>query len=348
MPPGGRVCILHVGGTIGMVHSAMGLQPAPGFLGSHLASAPELAHPDVPPFELVVLEPLLDSADMVPQDWVRIAQAIVDRYDRYAGFVVLHGTDTMAFTASALSFLLPGLSKPVIVTGSQLPLGAVRSDGMQHVVTATILAGGGYRIPEVGLFFDARLMRGNRTQKVGASDFVGFRSANLPPLADAGVQIRINRHLIRPAGTGPPSDVGWTRTPSVVAVRITPGLSPRVLRQVMAAPADAVVLETYGAGNFPTRDPELLTVVRDAVDRGAVVVNCTQCQQGWVVQDLYSTGASLAAAGAIGAEDMTLEAALTKLYCLLGRGLTAAEVAERFAIDLAGELTPWGARQVTV
>lgn len=335
-----RVCVLHVGGTIGMVRSEAGTyEPRPGFLSEFLAQMPELTGAEVPKYDLVQLEPLIDSADTRPRDWVRIAQTIRDRYERYRGFVVVHGTDTMAYTASALSFLLPGLSRPVVLTGSQLSLSHARSDGREHVVTSLMLAGR-TDLPEVSLYFGARLLRGNRAQKVHNQDFIAFDSGNLPPLANVGVRIEVNRHLVRPAGEGL-LPMKLEREPAVAAIRLFPGLDGALLAKLLEPPVEAVVLETYGAGNAPSRDDAFLRAIEEAVgERDVIVVSCSQCHGGAVRQDLYSTGARLARAGVLSGRDMTVEAALTKLYCLLGSGRPVARVREEIGRDLAGELTP--------
>ena len=333
-----RVCVLNTGGTIGMVRTSAGYSPREGFLERYMESMSELAHPDVPGYEVVNLPPLLDSADMRPEDWVRIAEAIGARYDDYDGFVVVHGTDTMAYTASALSFLLDGLGRPVVLTGSQLPLSHVRTDGREHLITSLILAADP-RIHEVCIYFGARLLRGNRAQKVHASDFAAFQSGNLPPLARVGAEIEVATHLLLPPGRGLRDTLGLLRSPDVAAVRLYPGISAALLERVLAPPTEAVVLETYGAGNFPSRDPELLAVVREATRRGVIVVNCSQAHGGRVRQDLYSTGSALAEAGAVSGHDMTAEAALTKLYVLLGRGVPPDRVRTLVGRSLAGELT---------
>jgi L-asparaginase len=337
--PRPKVCVLHVGGTIGMVRSAAGTyEPRPGFLADFLARMPELEGPEVPAHDVVQLEPLIDSADTRPRDWVRIARAIVARHAEYTGFVVVHGTDTMAYTASALSFLLPGLAQPVVMTGSQLSLAHSRSDGREHVVTSLILAGF-HEIPEVSLYFGSRLLRGNRAQKVHNQDFVAFDSGNLPPLASVGARIQVNRHLVRAKGAGLASDVRLVREPAVAAIRLFPGLDARLLAKLLEPPIEAVVLETYGAGNAPSRDAEFLDAIEAAVsERDVVVVSCSQCHGGAVRPDVYSTGARLARAGVISGHDMTPEAALTKLYCLLGAGRTPAQVRDAVGTDLAGEL----------
>jgi len=322
-----------------MVKTAGGYEPQPGFLQRHIAEMPELRRPEMPAHEVVSLEPLLDSADMAPDDWVRIARAIVERHDDYAGFVVVHGTDTMAYTASALSFLLPNLSKPVILTGSQLSLEHVRSDGREHIITAILLAGT-LPVPEVCLYFASRLLRGNRAQKIHNHDFVAFDSGNLAPLATVGVSITVNHHLLRPPGSGRLSAAALTCRPEVASLRLFPGIGARMMGHMLAPPMQGVVLETYGVGNAPSRDPALLAAITAATQapREVVVVNCSQCHGGSVRQTLYSTGAALARCGVIPGFDMTPEAALTKLYCLLAEGLAPAEVRARMQQDLAGEL----------
>ncbi|MCB9675943.1 MAG: type I asparaginase [Alphaproteobacteria bacterium] len=331
-----KVCILHVGGTIGMALSEYGWVPAKGFVERYLKSIE--SRPALPDWDLHRLEPLLDSANMRPSDWVRIAGEIVARYDDYDGFVVLHGTDTMVYTASALSYLLHGLAKPVVMTGAQLSLQDVRSDGREHLVTALILAT--LEIPEVTLYFGAQLFRGNRAQKIHNHDFVAFASGNLRPLAKVGVRIDVRFDLVRPAGSGVPRAVELEREPEVIALRVFPGISETLLRRVLADPVDGVVLETYGTGTFPSAQAGLLDAIGEAIDRGAVVVNCSQCHSGRVHQDLYGTGRALSDIGVVSGHDMTPEAALTKLYCLLGAGRPVEEVRRRMVHDLAGEISP--------
>ncbi len=323
-----------------MVKTAGGYEPQPGFLQQHMAEMPELQRSEMPAYEVVSLEPLLDSADMAPGDWVRIAREIAERHDDYAGFVVVHGTDTMAYTASALSFLLPNLSKPVILTGSQLSLGHVRSDGREHIITAILLAGT-LPVPEVCLYFASRLLRGNRAQKIHNHDFIAFDSGNLAPLATVGVSITVNTHLVRPPGSGRLKAAALTCSPEVASLRLFPGLGARMMGHMLAPPMQGVVLETYGVGNAPSRDPALLAAITAATQgpREVVVVNCSQCHGGSVRQTLYSTGAALARCGVIPGFDMTPEAALTKLYCLLAEGREPAEVRARMQQDLAGELS---------
>ena len=318
-----------------MALSEYGWVPATGFVERYLQSID--ARPALPEWELHRLEPLLDSANMLPTDWVRIAAEIMARYDDFDGFVVLHGTDTMVYTASALSFLLHGIAKPVVMTGAQLSLQDVRSDGREQIVTALLLAT--YNIPEVSLYFGQQLFRGNRAQKVHNHDFVAFASGNLRPLARVGVRIDVRWDLVRPKGAGIPRHVEFAREPEVMALRIYPGISEGIVRRMVTEPVDGIVLETYGTGTFPSRNSGLLDVLRDAIDAGTVVVNCSQCHSGRVHQDLYGTGRSLADIGVVSGHDMTPEAALTKLYCLLGAGRTVEQTRARMQQDLAGEIT---------
>jgi len=332
-----RVLVLHVGGTIGMVHGHEGFGPSAGFLEAYLDSMPELARADMPAHTLAVLEPLLDSADMTPDDWVRIARLITSRYAEFDGFVVVHGTDTLAYTASALSFLLPGLGKPVVLTGSQLSLTDPRSDGREHLVTSILLAGT-TRIAEVCIYFAQRLLRGNRAQKVHNDRFAAFDSGNFPALAHAGTVIDVRQALVMEPGRGL-AQVELPRRPEVAALRIFPGIQARIIDKVVEAPLEGLVLETYGAGNAPARDTALLDALERATQRGVVIVNCSQCHGGRVRQGLYQTSSALARVGVVSGHDMTPEAALTKLYCLLASGLDAATVRVQMEQDLAGELT---------
>ncbi len=336
MAPRPRVLLLHTGGTLGMRRGADGsYAPAAGALAGELASLPELQRAAVPEVELLEFDPLLDSSDMHPEDWQRVADALAARLGSVAGAVVLHGTDTMAYTASALSFLLEGLDRPVILTGSQIPLAEVRSDARENLITALLLACEP-RLREVSVYMNGRLLRGNRCTKVSSSGFAAFDSPNLPALAEVGVEVAWRDALLRPAGAGPLRAVRLRHVP-VVALRLFPGITGATLRQVLRDPVRGLVLETYGSGNAPSRDPDLLAALAEASARGVVIVNVTQCLRGHVRMDTYAAGRGLQAAGVVSGGDMTAEAALTKLSVLLSQDLPPTVVAQRMAADLAGE-----------
>jgi L-asparaginase len=333
-----RILVAYTGGTIGMDRTATGYAPQPGHLRDQLAELPELRRPGMPEIELDAFDPLLDSSNMRPADWVRIAERLAARYDEFDGFVVLHGTDTMAYTSSALAFLLHPLGKPVVVTGSQLPLGEARTDARGNLLTALLVAAEP-AIPEVTLLFGSKLLRGCRAVKVSADGFDAFDSPNLEPLGTAGVEIQVRTDLARPADLGRP-EVPSGLEAAVGALRLFPGISADAVGRVLAAPLQGLVLEAYGAGNGPDRDERLLAEVREATSRGVVVVVVTQCLSGRVDLEAYATGSALARAGAVGGGDMTVEAALTKLFYLLGAGREPDEVRELAGRDLRGELTP--------
>jgi len=332
-----RIHILNTGGTIGMRRNENGYVPEPGFLGRQMAEMPELRHPTMPEFDIHELDELLDSANMMPADWTRIARNVAERYDDYDGFVVIHGTDTMAYTASALSFLLEGLAKPVILTGSQIPLCEVRSDARTNLITSLLIASR-FRIPEVGLFFGDRLFRGNRSVKVSADGFDAFDSPNYPPLGTVGVDIDVNWNRVRMT-QGTSLTLHEIGSPYVGALRLFPGISAELVRNALQPPLQGLVLEAYGVGNAPERNAEFVRALEEAALRGVVIVNCTQCLSGTVDLGGYATGSALARVGVISGFDMTAEAALTKLAFLFSLGLEPSEVKVRMQENLRGELT---------
>ncbi len=334
-----RVLVLHTGGTLGMRSSADGWVPAPGFLERQLAEHSVFRGEGMPEIAVRELEPLLDSAEMAPADWVRIGREIRDAYADFDGFVVVHGTDTMAYTASALAFLLGGLAKTVVLTGSQVPLCQPRTDALENLVTSLILAAD-YSIPEVGLYFGSRLLRGCRAVKVNCSGFDAFASPNLPALAESGTQIVVNHELVhRPASATAGLTLQERLDPHVGVLWLFPGITGAIVRNFLAPPLKGVVLQTFGVGNGPVNDPDFVAALSEAHQRGVVLVDCTQCLTGSVAIDAYATGAGMARAGAVSGGDMTTEAALTKLMVLFGRGCTPAEVRELVQRDLRGELS---------
>lgn len=336
-----RVFVLYTGGTIGMGATDAGYAPEPGDLARRVRALPELEAPGMPEIELEECDPLLDSADMQPSDWLRMAERIEANYDRFDGFVILHGTDTMAYTASALPFMLQGLAKPVILTGAQIPIGRVRSDARDNLVTSLTIAARG-DVPEVTVYFAEKLMRGCRTVKVNADGLDAFASPNYPPLGEAGIEIRIRHELVRRPGRHLETlHVHPLDGPVVAALRLFPGISARMLDNFLRPPLQGVVLETYGVGNGPARDKEFLAVLRRATSgpEPIVIVATSQCVRGTVDHAGYATGAALRDAGVRSGRDMTSEAALAKLYYLIRSGHDAAEVAALVERDLVGELT---------
>ncbi|KAK9900532.1 asparaginase-domain-containing protein [Cystobasidium minutum MCA 4210] len=281
-------------------------------------------------------ETLVDSSDIGFNDWIRMASDIEANYEHYDAFILLHGTDTMAYTASALSFLLENLGKPVILTGAQIPLSEVRNDAVDNLLGALALAGN-FCIPEVTLFFHHTLFRGCRSTKSSSFDFEAFSSPNMLPLAKVGISIDIDwRSVLRPTVLKP-FRVHKRLCQDVATLRLFPGITTASVKAFLASPLKGVVLSTYGAGNCPQR-PDLLQAFKDATDRGVVIVNITQCQKG-TVEALYENGRKLAAVGVVGGSDMTVEGALAKLAYLLAKDLTAEEVRRLMTDSIRGELT---------
>lgn len=331
------IYVAYTGGTIGMQRSDQGFIPVSGHLQQQLANMPEFHRAEMPDFTIHEYEPLIDSSDMTPLDWQSIAEDIRKNYDQYDGFVILHGTDTMAFTASALSFMLENLAKPVIVTGSQIPLEQLRSDGQQNLLNALFVAAN-YPINEVALFFNNTLYRGNRTTKAHADGFNAFASPNLAPLLEAGIHIR--RLNTPPAPTGDGELIVHPITPQPIGVvTIYPGISSDVVSNFLLQPVKALILRSYGVGNAP-QNPAFLKELKEASARGIVVVNLTQCMSGKVNMGGYATGNALALAGVISGYDLTVEATLTKLHFLLSQNLSSDEVRRLMQLNLRGELTP--------
>ncbi|MAA80258.1 MAG: L-asparaginase 1, partial [Deltaproteobacteria bacterium] len=318
-----RVLIIYTGGTIGMQQGENGYTPVAGWMEEQLRSRYAFQDPYAPPrttppsksgvrisYDIVEYDPLLDSANMETRHWVQIAQDIKKYYHEYDGFLVLHGTDTMVYTASALSFMLVNLRKTVVLTGSQIPLSELRNDAVNNLFGALTMAGL-YEIPEVCLYFDNKLYRGNRCQKMDSSGLGAFSSSNLAPLAKVGVEIEVAWHLILQAPVRP-LRLRLIKEQNVGAFRIFPGMSASLLRQFLQPPIRGVVLETYGAGNIPATRADVLASLQEAINRGVVIINCTQCAKG-SVRSAYESGSVLAKIGVISGADLTIEAALTKL-----------------------------------
>ena len=338
-----KIMIIYTGGTIGMIENPVthSLQP---FDFTHLIdNVPKIKKLD---YEInnIQFHPPIDSANMDPERWVEIARSIADNYADYDGFVVLHGTDTMAYTASALSFMLENLHNPVIITGSQLPIGEVRTDGEENLITALQIAAatdidGEPMVQEVAILFEDYLWRGNRSTKISADYFNAFKSNNYPYLAKIGLDIQFHKERLLRNHAHRPLKVQYNLDRNVMFLTIFPGITETTLRHLLATPGiKGIVMKSFGAGNAPT-DRWFVDAIHDAVKRGIVIVNVTQCVNGGVNSERYMTGNAMSAAGVISGNDITSEAALTKLMYLFGMGLTADEVKKYLNFSLCDEVS---------
>ena len=320
-----------------MSRGSSGLQPEKGYLARQMERMYELSNEVMPTYTIIDYEPLLDSSNMTPNDWFSIAETIKSNYEDYDGFVVLHGTDTMAYTSSALPFMLPGLSKSVVITGAQIPLGQVRNDARENLKTAMLIAAN-YRIPEVSLFFGEVLLRGCRASKVSANKLDAFASPNFLPLGTAETEIKIFQDRVLKPDVRP-FDTHRFGDAEVATFRLFPGMSIDILSNLLRRPLQGLVIESFGVGNGPSNNKAFLKVVEDAVDAGTVIVNCTQCRHGAVIQTNYATGTALSDAGVVSGHDMTIEAALAKLLYLFSLELSQDEIRKKVGESLVGELT---------
>ena len=332
-----KVLIIHTGGTIGMKKTDKGYTPQEGYLKEALATIPDLNRPDFPDWDFYEMSPLLDSSNVSVEEWNEIGRIIYEKYDGYSGFVILHGTDTMSYTASALSFMLEGLDKPVILTGSQIPLSELRSDGRDNLITSVIIASEGVA-REVCLYFSARLLRGNRSMKMSADGLVAFDSPSYPHLADVGISVKYNYSAILTPRAGGLRYHPFSKVP-IGVLKVFPGIQFGLFEDIMTEKLSGIVLETFGAGNIPTGNGELLPIIKKAFYAGAVIAVCSQCPSGTVTLGAYETSSELKRAGAVSGKDMTTEAAVAKLYHLFSLGISEQDIKRRMEENVAGELT---------
>lgn len=336
--------LIYTGGTIGMKEDINDQTLKPFDFSQIIEEVPEIRKFAFK-IDSYTFDPLIDSSDVEPSLWQSLASLISDRYEDYDGFIILHGTDTMSYSASALSFMLDGLTKPVIFTGSQLPIGVPRTDGKENLILAVEIASakdidGHAKVPEVCVCFGSMLMRGNRTSKVNADVFRAFRSPNFPALAEAGIDIRYAEELIRkPLDWYQSLKINSKLDTRVGILKIHPGITPEAVRYFLYSPETrAVIIETYGSGNAPSGQ-WFVDIVREAVKNGKIIVNVTQCLTGTVNMNIYATGKSLEKAGVVNGYDSTTESALAKLFFLMGKSTDNEWVRQMMARNLKGEIS---------
>lgn len=338
-----HVLLIYTGGTIGMVENPRtgSLEP---FDFSHLTNhLPELQRFRFQ-VDHIVFNPVIDSSEVTPEHWKKIVKTIEANYDKYDGFVILHGTDTMAYTASALSFMIENLHKPIVLTGSQLPIGKLRTDAKENLITALEIAAdkdaiGNPIVPEVAIFFQNDLLRGNRATKINADNFNAFKSYNYPNLAKSGIQIRYDRKVIHQPNYEKKTIFHYYLDTRIATLKLFPGINETTVGAILGLKnIRGIILETYGSGNAPL-SPWFLDLIRSAVKRGVIIINITQCKIGMVDMQRYETGQELLKAGVISGFDATFESAMAKLMFLIGHKYEKEEIKVRMRVPLVGEIT---------
>jgi L-asparaginase len=334
------VLLIYTGGTIGMIQDAATHELRPFDFQSLTGQVPELNRFDIE-LSTIASEHPIDSSNMQPEVWVDLAKTIQKNYSKHDGFVILHGSDTMSFTASALSFMLENLGKPVVLTGSQLPIGIIRTDGKENLITAIEIAAakknGKPIVSEVCIYFEYKLYRGNRTFKHNSSHFDAFKSPNYPSLAEAGVNIQYNDSaLLKPSGKK--LEVHTRLSNEILVLKLFPGLNKHIIESILQTKnIKAIILETFGAGNCSTQK-WFTEALKKAINKGIIILNITQCREGRVIQGMYATSSHLKKMGVIGGSDLTFESAVTKLMFLFGQKFSNEKIKKLLQKNLRGEL----------
>lgn len=339
------ILLIYTGGTIGMRENPIDGALIPFNFDSLIEEVPELKKFGIN-IDSYTFDPLIDSSDVQPKLWQDIAEIIYNNYNKYDGFVILHGTDTMAYSASVLSFMLDNLNKPIVFTGSQLPVGRPRTDGKENLIAAVEIAAakrpdGSAFVPEVCICFDSQLFRGNRSTKVNATGFDAFSSPNYPPLATAGININYNKAYINYLQSQKPFQVNTILDTRVSVLTIHPGITEQAVRDILLGKGTrAVILQTYGSGNAPSSN-WFINIIKEAIGMGKILLNVSQCINGDVDMDLYATGRKLKEAGVISGHDITLESALGKLFYLLGKYNDSSTILlkNEIEMDFRGEIS---------
>lgn len=332
-----KILIVYTGGTIGMTRSENGYVPQLDSFIEQLHTIHELKDEKMPKWDFYAMDPLLDSSNISVDEWNKIGEIVAKHYANYDGFVILHGTDTMAYTASALSFMLENLNKPVVFTGSQIPLCEIRNDARDNLITALMIASNSH-LHEVCLYFGGKLLRGNRSIKFSANDLIAFMSPNYPTLADVGIDINYHTATFMQPSKEPFTFQRLKRIP-IGVLKIFPGIQFDLFKSLLSQPLKGIVIETFGAGNIPQDGKELLPMIQRAFEQGTIVTVTSQCVHGTVSLGTYEASSGLKQAGAVSGYDITTEACVAKLYYLFSKGYDSNKIKELMETDLRGECT---------